>query len=86
MKPIIIFTDNAEKITLTRQELESICKDAFEQGVEYGKSQGTSITWPNPITTPYQPVIYGTGDNPIRYDHITCSNNKESQGVAYVPC
>ena len=61
MKPIVIYTENKEKITLTRKEFEKYLSEAFDAGYAEGYTKGmsriyTPITW-TASTTDYTPVL-----------------------------
>lgn len=57
MKPIILFLDDSDKVTLTKEKLEKLIEDAYMQG----KADGTISVPLNPIypntinTAPYNP-------------------------------
>jgi len=69
MKPIIVYVDNTDTntVTLSKSDLESYIKQAYEQG----KADG-SVVIHNPITTPTYPnfpwqptVVYCTTTSEI---------------------
>lgn len=55
MKPIVIYTENKDKITLTRKDFEKYLSEAFDQGYTEGYNKGMSHIW-----YPYTPITYNT--------------------------
>ena len=53
MKPIVIYAENKEKITLTRKEFEKYLSEAFDAGYAEGYTKGLSHIY-TPIT--YNPL------------------------------
>lgn len=71
MKPIVIYAENKEKITLTRKEFEKYLSEAFDAGYAEGYTKGlsriyTPITW-TASTTDHTPVTY----NPLNISSPT---------------
>ena len=81
MKPIVIYADKSDKITLTKKEFEKYVNDAYDAGYYEGYASGqrsyVSPWWTNTqptITTPNtQPLkITWDSDHTDYTPHITC--------------
>ena len=84
MKPIIVLVKNKdEKIELTKEELEKIVKDAYDEGYEDGQeaSNKGTITYPS-YPYPYTPSTPNTPITPP----ITCCNVNVSGEVTKSFC
>lgn len=55
MKPIVIYAESKEKITLTHKEFEKYLSEAFDAGYAEGYNKGMSHIW-----YPYTPITYTT--------------------------
>lgn len=92
MKRYRIFAlDENNRITFTKEELESILDEVYNDGFSDGKlaAQGTLITYPtkNPNSTPYNPMnpyVTWTGPNDVpctsdssrTYSTVTTTRNE----------
>ena len=57
MKPMFFYPNENDKVEFTREELEKLLRDVYEEG----RADGIKIyTTPNIITMPYHPVYYNT--------------------------
>lgn len=58
MKPMFFYPNENDKVEFTREELEKLLKDVYEEG----RADGVKVytTTPNVITVPYYPVYYNT--------------------------
>lgn len=70
MKPIVIYAENKEKITLTRKEFEKYLSEAFDAGYAEGYTKGlshiyTPITWTASTTDQYNTLT----TNPQKSDY-----------------
>ena len=78
MKPIIIYPgESGNKITMTRKEFEDYINKAYQSGYDQGYAEGKKTYWSYPwynTTTTVGNNLQSTGNNPIRYDTITCKS------------
>ena len=87
MKPIVIYAENKDKITLTRKDFEKYLSEAFDQGYTEGYNKGMSRVWyPSHIWYPSQntPVTYRTittcDPSKTNYDPYTTITSKYLSG------
>lgn len=84
MKPIVIYLDKKDSITLSKTEFEKYLKEAYDAGYSEGYAAGNKYytypwwwtnTSPTITTTNTQPlkITWDTGTQPeINLPHITC--------------
>ena len=70
MKPIIIYVDKSDKVTLTKKEFELYIKEAYDQGYNQGYTEGKK--WYTPYIYTNQPY-YGNTPQYI----TTCRNTTD---------
>ena len=79
MKVRVFYPNKENKIVFTKEQLEKLLQEVYDEGHADGYIKGWNSSSSSPyITYPYTPVWYGTGtgDNPsITTPTITCTNN-----------
>lgn len=70
MKVRVFYPNKDNKIEFTKQQLEKLLDEVYEEGRAKGYDQGYAANRPVTITYPYTPYWYTT-TNP----YITCSDN-----------
>jgi len=58
MKPIILYADETDKVTITKAKLDSLIEEAYRQGIADGE-RAVTYSWivPTQPVNPYEPWI-----------------------------
>ena len=76
MKIRVFYPNKENKIEFTKQQLEKLLNEVYEEGRAKGYDQGYAASRPVTITYPYTPILYTT-DTIDTTPIITC-NNKDN--------
>lgn len=74
MKVKIFYPNSEDKIEFTREELEKLINDIYNEGYEDGRSRSEVITVPTPVY-PYNPIIYNTPVPNWRDTQVWCTSD-----------
>ena len=72
------YPNNQDKIEFTKEELEKLLTEVYEEGRADGYAQGYAASKPVNITYPYTPFWYSTTRTaklPYDDNSITCNDN-----------
>ena len=74
MKVRVFYPNKENKIEFTKQQLEKLLDEVYEEGRAKGYDQGYAASRPVTINYPYTPYWYTTNTTPI----ITCNGGDYS--------
>lgn len=63
MKVRVFYPNKDNKIIFTKEQLEKLLDEVYEEGRAYGYNQGYNANRPISITYPYTPYWYTTNNN-----------------------
>ena len=75
MKVRVFYPNKDNKIVFTKEQLEKLLSEVYEEGRVYGYSQGYNASRPISITYPYTPFWYNSKEIDIT-PTITCNGGE----------